>query len=220
MSTIILVPVKKHENAKSRLSKVLTNTERAMLARTMFDDVAAALINLNARVAVVTDSDETAQRARRLGWRTLRESRQISESVSVDAASAQLRREGVGAVLRLPADLPLVTAADLEQILTDCPPAPFAVLVPSCDRMGTNAILRKPPDLFPSRFGPNSFILHQQEAKRSQAAFRIVENYNIGLDIDNARDLRRFLDRSSETLTYHLLRKLGIKERLCETDSA
>ncbi len=219
MSTFILIPVKQPKNAKSRMSRILSARERAQLARAMFEDVACTVESMRIPVAVVTNSDDAARRARKCGWRIMWESCQISESASVDAASAQLRREGARAVLRLPADIPSVTPADLELILADCLPAPYAALVPSADRMGTNAVLRRPPDLFPSRFGHNSFVLHLQEALRSRVQIRIIENNNIALDLDDERDLRSFLLRPSKTRTCQLLRKLEIEERLARRDS-
>jgi 2-phospho-L-lactate guanylyltransferase len=214
VNTAVLVPVKEHRNAKSRMAAILTPEERAQLARTMFEDVACALTDLSTPAVVVTNSEDAAQRARRLGWRVLWETCQISESAAVDAASAQLLQEGISSVLRLPADLPLVTCTDLEQILSDGMPAPSTVLVPSVDRLGTNALLRTPPDLYPSRFGRNSFVLHMQEARRSQAQIRVIENSNIALDLDDTLDLRRFLERPSDTQTHQLLQKLGVRERL------
>lgn len=220
MSTSILVPVKEHINAKSRMSTMLDADERALLAKTMFEDVADTLASLSSPVVIVTNSQEAAQQARKLGWRVLWETYQVSESASVDAASAQLRQEGITSVLRLPADLPLVTSADIEQIFADAMPAPSAVLVPSGDRMGTNALLRTPPDLFSSRFGHNSFVLHMQEARRSKAQIRVTENSNIALDLDDTSDLRRFLERPSNTRTYQLLQKLAIRERLDQRGSS
>lgn len=220
MSTSILVPVKEHKNAKSRMSTMLDADERALLAKTMFEDVADTLASLSSPVVIVTNSQEAAQQARKLGWRVLWETYQVSESASVDAASAQLRQEGITSVLRLPADLPLVTSADIEQIFADAMPAPSAVLVPSGDRMGTNALLRTPPDLFSSRFGHNSFVLHMQEARRSKAQIRVTENSNIALDLDDTSDLRRFLERPSNTRTYQLLQKLAIRERLDQRGSS
>lgn len=214
MNTAVLVPVKEHRNAKSRMAAILTPGERALLAKTMFEDVACALMDLSAPAVIVTNSEEAAQRARTLGWRVFWETRQISESASVDAASAQLRQEGISSVLRLPADLPLVTCTDIEQILSGGMPAPSTVLVPSADYLGTNALLRTPPDLYPSRFGHNSFVLHTQEAKRSQAQIKVIENSNIALDLDDTLDLCRLLERPSGTQTHRLLQKLGIKERL------
>jgi 2-phospho-L-lactate guanylyltransferase len=61
--------------------------------------------------------------------------------------------------------------------------------VPSRDGTGTNALLRSPPTLFPSHFGPNSFALHSDEAERSRARVRIIRNPRIALDIDEPDDL-------------------------------
>lgn len=220
MSAFILVPVKEHKNAKSRMSTILGVDERSLLAQTMFEDVGDALARLSNPVVIVTNSEEAARRARKRGWRVLWEIHQVSESASVDAASAQLRQEGAVSVLRLPADLPLVTAVDIEQSLAYPVPAPSTVLVPSGDRLGTNALLRTPPDLFPSRFGHNSFVLHLQEARRSGAQITVLENSNIALDLDDTSDLRRFLERPSNTRTYELLQKMGIKERLDQRGSS
>jgi 2-phospho-L-lactate guanylyltransferase len=220
VSASILVPVKEHKNAKSRMLTILDADERALLAKTMFEDVADTLASLSNPVVIVTNSQEAAQQARKLGWRVLWETSQVSESTSVDAACAQLRQEGITSVLRLPADLPLVTSTDIEQILADAMPAPSTVLVPSGDLMGTNALLRTPPDLFPSRFGPNSFVLHLEEARRSKAQIRVTRNSNIALDLDDTSDLRCFLERPSNTRTYQLLQKLGTRERLDQRGSS
>jgi 2-phospho-L-lactate guanylyltransferase len=214
VNPVILVPIKEPKNAKSRLAGVLTPAERSRLAETMLEDVASALCDFGACVVAVTSSPEAARRSRAFGWRVMCETLQISESASVDWASAQLSKEGVASVLRLPADIPLVTPADVEQILKNCPPAPFAALVPSDDLMGTNALLRKPPDLFPSRFGPNSYVLHIQEAQRARAQIRISALSNIALDIDDISDLGRFMERPTDTHTHLFLQKIAIRERL------
>ncbi len=220
MNPTILVPVKDHARAKSRMSPILTQAERALLARAMFEDVARTLMSLKAPVVLVTNSEDAARDGKMLGWRLLWETRQINESASVDEASRQLRSEGIPAVLRLPADVPLVTTADLEQILSEELPAPSTVLVPSTDHMGTNALLRTPPDLFPSRFGHNSFVLHVQEARRSLARISVLENANVALDLDDTLDLRRFLERRSDTHTHQLAERLKLEERLDQHDPA
>jgi 2-phospho-L-lactate guanylyltransferase len=220
VNAVVLVPVKDHKEAKSRLAALLTTGERTMLVQTMFEDVAGALVHVPSQVAVVTNCAEAAQRAEQFGWRILWESRQVSESVSVDEASVLLKCEGIESVLRLPADLPLVTAADVEEVLSAGLPAPSAVLVPSRDCLGTNALLRTPPDLFPSRFGHNSFVIHKEEACRSGARVKVLNNPNIALDLDEPSDLARLLRTPFETRTQRLLRELKVAERLDRHGSA
>ena len=117
MTPVILVSVKGHPGAKSRLAPLLTERERLMVAGAMFEDLVLALLPLSCQVALVTNSARAAARAGQLGWKLHWEENQISESASVDAASRQLSAQGVEAVLRLPADLPLIQPRDVEELL-------------------------------------------------------------------------------------------------------
>ena len=89
----------------------------------------------------------------------------------------------------MPGDLPLLRAADVEAVLAACPSEQGAVLVPSRDRTGTNALLRTPPDLFSSHFGPGSLAKHLAEARRFPAGARLLRVPRIELDVDDADDL-------------------------------
>ena len=93
------------------------------------------------------------------------------------------------ALLRLPIDIPLVLPSDIEALFANMQDAPATVIVPSRDGMGTNALMRSPPTLFPSHFGPGSFALHLDEAKRCGARVHILRNPRIELDVDEIDDL-------------------------------
>ncbi len=214
MTGMILVPIKDPARAKSRLSDLLTAPERSLLAWAMLEDLISVLEPLPWPVAFVTSSERAAARAAGLGYRVLWEGGQISESASVDAASRILKGEGVDAVLRLPADIPLAKTGDVEELLAQPVAAPCAILVPSWNRMGTNALLRMPPDLFPSRFGKNSFERHFREAAAVGAQVRIVENVHLALDIDDPTDVARFLAQPVEGETRRLLGELNVSRRL------
>jgi len=194
----ILIPVKDLARAKQRLAGVLPQAERTRLARAMLEDVFAAAAGVRASVTVfVVSSDPGALAAARdRGWECLPETAQHSESRSVDAASRICASRGVTALLRLPIDIPLVRSTDIEAVLAACPPAPGAVLVPSRSADGTNALLRTPPDLFPSHFGPGSLGKHLDEAGRRQAYACLLRNPRIELDVDDERDLRALAGRS------------------------
>ncbi len=214
MSVVILVPVKESSRAKTRLACLLSPEERRLLVHAMLDDLVRALLPLDAPVAFVTNSAAAAEIARGHRWKVFWEERQISESISVDEASRRLAAEKTSAVLRLPADIPLAQSEDIERLL-DFPLKPgSAVLVPSWDKMGTNAVLRRPPHVFPSRFGYNSLVLHSQEALRARAGLEVLELPRLAIDIDDGGDLRRFLEWRSDSATARLLERLRLKERL------
>jgi len=194
----ILIPVKDLSQAKQRLADMLSQEVRTRLARAMLEDVFSAVARMRVRVPVfVVSSDRGAlAAARSRGWECLPESAQHSESHSVDAASRMCAARGITALLRLPIDIPLVRPADIEAVLAACPGAPSAVLVPSRSASGTNALLRTPPELFPSHFGPGSLHRHLEEAARLRAYARLLRNPRIELDLDDERDLRSLAFRT------------------------
>jgi 2-phospho-L-lactate guanylyltransferase len=165
-------------------------------------------------VVMVTSFSRAIERAPELGWDVLIEESQISESASVDWASRVLSERGFDTVMRLPADLPLVRAEDIDELLSIQLHSPGALLVPSRAGTGTNAIIRTPPPLFPSRFGPNSFTLHKQEAARVGVECVIVNNARIALDIDEPADMELVLESARGTETFDTLMKFGAFERV------
>jgi 2-phospho-L-lactate guanylyltransferase len=213
----LLLPIKDLENAKQRLAGFLTVEERFGLANAMLADTirAARGVQKAHRVFVVTNYEPAMAAARDNGWEILREARQISESVSVDAASRQCEALGVTAVLRLPLDLPLLQSRDIDELLAiDCG-APSVVIVPSRDGTGTNAILRTPPTLFPSHFGTGSFAKHCGEAERAGAQIFKRRNVRLEMDVDDEADLRALLLHDlSDTQTGAWLRTSGVAEKL------
>jgi len=212
----LLIPVKDPQNSKTRLSSLLSHEERRRLAWTMFEDASRAVADSRQadRIVLVTSFAPAIERARTLGWEVLIEQSQVSESASVDRASRILAEQGVDAVMRLPADLPLVQAEDIDAILSIDLKSPGALLVPSRDGAGTNSIIRTPPNLFPSRFGPNSFALHKAEAARVDVQCVIVNNTRIALDIDEPADVQLFIESGTGTETLAALIEMGVPERL------
>src|SRR5262245_6221155 len=173
----------------------MTQEERTRLAWAMLENTfAAAAVARNVdRIAVVTLYPPAIELARKYGMEVIAETEQISESASVDFGSKEAKKRGATAVLRLPIDLPLVTSGDIESIFEQDGEGPSIVIVPSRDGTGTNAILRRPPDLFPSHFGPGSLSKHLAEAAAAKAACRVIELHRIALDIDDPGDMSEFI---------------------------
>src|SRR5438445_13825456 len=111
----LLLPVKDLRQAKQRLSPFLNAEERFGLAHAMLADTIRAVRGMRHADAifVVTNYIPAMEAAEENGWELLREDQQISESVSVDAASRKCAERGVTALLRLPLDVPLVQSADI-----------------------------------------------------------------------------------------------------------
>jgi 2-phospho-L-lactate guanylyltransferase len=212
----LLVPIKDLRNAKQRLAAILTPDERFSLAQAMLADSIVAIrgIERAKKIFVVTNYEPAMETAANLGWETLPEGQQTSESASVDYASRLCAERGVTALLRVPLDLPLVRASDIDELLlTECA-APSVVMVPSRDGTGTNAILRTPPTLFPSHFGPGSFAKHRREAEQVGSTIIVRRNPRLEMDVDDEADLRALLRHDlTQTATGKWLEESGVAAR-------
>jgi 2-phospho-L-lactate/phosphoenolpyruvate guanylyltransferase len=188
----LLLPIKDLRQAKQRLAPLLNPAERFALAQAMLADTIRAVRGVRRadKIFVVTNYIPAMQAAEENGWELLREDQQISESFSVDAASRHCAELGVMSLLRLPLDVPLVQASDIDELLAVECAAPALVIVPSRDGTGTNAILRTPPALFPSHFGSGSFAKHCGEAERAGAQTVVRRNARLEMDVDDEADLR------------------------------
>ena len=189
----ILIPVKEFREAKKRLAMHFSPVDRASLAQAMYQDFFGMIsaVHCADRIFVVSSEPQVLSKAKELGWEPIVESSQISESDSVDAASRYCADRGVDTLLRLPVDIPLAEPEDIAGIFEQLETAPSAVLVPSDDGTGTNALLRTPPTVFPSHFGPNSFARHVAEANACGARIRVFRNPRLELDIDDLEDIRK-----------------------------
>jgi 2-phospho-L-lactate guanylyltransferase len=198
MNVTALIPVKGFRNAKQRLSPLLGAAQREVLAETMFRDVLREVLLARglAGTFVVTGDDKVAEISDSFGAAVIRERAENGETDAVNFARAELKQAGSEAVLILPGDMPLVRSADIEEVLVQVPAGarpPFALLVPSHDRMGTNALLLAPPDILKLRFGYDSFSFHMSQISAQGLPPRFIDNERIALDIDEPKDLQRFL---------------------------
>lgn len=206
-----LVPVKDLSKAKERLSPILSQSERTDLAHVMLEDVLIALrgSRLLDRILVVTLDENAIKLAESLDIEVIKETKQNGESESVDWASIVCKEMGAESVLVIPGDAPLITPEDVDFILEKEKPLHSVILVPARDELGTNAILRKPPDVIPSRFGYDSFKKHIEEARKRNITYEIHKLPRAALDIDEPEDLSLFASQKSPTKTYSELLRIG-----------
>jgi len=119
-------------------------------------------------------------------------------------------------MLTLPGDIPLVSANEIEAMLSARREQPVFSIAPAHDEHGSNAILCSPPDAVPLRFGDDSFFPHLEAARRRGIEPTIVRLAGIGCDIDHPADLARFVamspQQSTRTLAY--LRSAGLLETI------
>ncbi len=211
---MILVPVKKFGDAKQRLSPVLGQAEREALARAMLEDVLRAIAGVHPRqaVAIVTGDSWAEQVARGFGFEIINDPRNESETAAIQMATALCALRGEDSTLVIPGDIPLTQSGEIEYILSAAP-AEGTVLVPACDGRGTNAVLRRPADLFPLRFGNDSFRPHLEAAKSTGRECVVISLPGVALDVDTPSALAKLLDAPGNTQSQELLRMWGQNQR-------
>lgn len=186
-----VVPVKDLRGTKSRLAPVLNPAARAGLTLYMMGRVVTRLLEAGVgEVCVVSPDPLVLGEASRRGAVPL-----LQKSTGLNPALEEGRlwakEGGASALLVLPADLPLIEAEDVREVLGGGAGFPI-VLAPDGSRSGTNALLMRPPDAMPFLFGLDSFEAHLQAAHDRNLEVQVCENAHLAFDLDTAGDLAQY----------------------------
>jgi 2-phospho-L-lactate guanylyltransferase len=205
---VILVPVKNLSSAKQRLAAILDQPSRTALAQAMLYDVLTTLARWDNRpqVAVVTSDPFATNLATEYRFEVIPDSDNPGETGAIEMATRICVERGVKSTLVIPADIPLIEAWELEEILKKAP-AEGSVLVPAGDGRGTNAAFRCPANLFPLRFGNDSFKPHHAAAEASGKPCVVLNLPGIAVDVDNPPDLEELLAAPGETRAQRFARE-------------
>lgn len=214
---MILVPVKNLSSAKQRLAGILDQPSRTALAQAMLYDVLTTLDRWDNRpqVAVVTSDPFATNLATEYRFEVMPDSDNPGETGAIEMATRICVERGVKSTLVIPADIPLIEAWELEEILKKAP-AEGSVLVPAGDGRGTNAAFRCPANLFPLRFGNDSFKPHHAAAEASGKPCVVLNLPGIAVDVDNPPDLEELLAAPGETRAQRFARECA---RVAAADS-
>lgn len=185
-----IVPVKPLADAKTRLARVLNESERVALARRLLERTLLKLTRARgiARVAVVSRDEIVLKIARRYGAFGI-----LETNANLNDALEQARRvcaaNGAGAILIIPADLPRLRVRDAEKMIELGKPAPRMVIAPARRDGGTNALLLAPLNAIGFQFGENSFSKHCAAADANNVPVVLYHSDTVALDLDVPEDL-------------------------------
>jgi len=191
MTIWAIVPVKPLRRGKSRLAGMLTEDQRTRLNRYLLEHILTILNKVpEIEHTLVVSRDPTALAlTRAMGGRTVLEGGAPQFNTALKRATAVAKMHGAHAVLILPADLPLITAADVRKLLKRGQKPPVVVIAPDRREDGTNGLLVNPAGLIEYGYGPGSNHIHAERAAEAGARVEIVPSKAIGLDLDLPEDL-------------------------------
>jgi 2-phospho-L-lactate guanylyltransferase len=201
MKTVAIVPVKELDKAKSRLSKSLTPEYRKGLLFAMLDDVLSALKGLP--TIVISPQDISLHlKEKEVNFVLQRGGNDLNSAV--EQANRAAIEVGAAATLFIPADMPLATKNDIDNVLA-LGKRHQVVITRSTDG-GTGILFRRPPDVIESRFTGDSFSDHLKIARSRDIDVHLLNSRSLSLDIDTFEDLKSFMENGEGTRTYSYLK--------------
>ncbi len=207
-----IVPVRGLPAGKTRLAAVLSVNQRNRLVRAMLHDVVAALqhATLISEVTIFSRDAAAAREAERLGATFLQQPPELP-GLNAAVAYAQHLRHDAESILIIPADLPLITSAEIDQLVSAAAEEARVVVIAPADDGGTNGLLLRPPSIIAPAYGPDSASKHEAEALRSGVPVSMLRSPHWSLDLDTPEQIERLLTLAAEradTDTLHTLRCL------------
>lgn len=190
----IVIPIRSLNDGKTRLSPVLDPVERSMLTRDMLDRVVRAALGTISRALVVVispDPDALAEVGRMdPSIRLLYQNPERSGlNPALEQAAIAVRAAGGSSVLILPADLPLISSTDIDNVLRRDAPV---VIAPDRHGTGTNALMVRLDafgEPFVFQFGEGSYQKHHDEAARLGVDAMTAVSLGTSFDLDTPEDL-------------------------------
>ncbi len=160
MNTMIaaIIPIKRLDTAKRRLSGVLSLLERKRLCQAMLSDVLDVLLadNKIAKIYLVTPDTELQALIRRNhcsdSINIIQEPKQTTLNDALLFARSQVSGDGITHLCFVPGDIPLMTGKELKTLLelgsgSGHSRAAEAVIVPDKTNNGTNFLFLRPPSI-------------------------------------------------------------------------
>jgi 2-phospho-L-lactate guanylyltransferase len=209
-----LVPIKQFATAKSRLEGPLTRAECARLAEEMARDVLMALHAAPDITGIALLGDEPRLTSLAAAVSATLHAEQPGEDYrdALGRVARELASHGARHLLVVPADLPTLSAGDVQALLAGHRTG--VTICPAAADGGTNALLLSPPTVIPFLYGPDSAARHRSAAEAVGVPARVVDIPGFARDVDSPEDLRWLAGQKIACATRAWLTASGVLERL------
>ena len=218
---MILIPVKNLSAAKQRLASVLDQPSRTELGASH----AARCARSTCRVgragpacALVTSDPFAIELARQYDFEIIPDPANPGETGAIEMATQFCVERGIDSTLVIPADIPLIQASELDEILQACSRRRLACWCPPPTDAAPTPSSAVPPNLFPLRFGNDSFKPHLAAAQATGKPCVVLRLARNCARRRQSRGLAATCWRMpGETRTQSLIRQWGTDSRFLAT---
>jgi 2-phospho-L-lactate guanylyltransferase len=201
MKTFAIVPVKRFENAKTRLSSILDIDARIRLSLIMLEDTLQILsvVHLLTQVITVSADKRVEEIALKYGANFLLEEKERGVNSAVALADSYCKKEAAEATIVIPHDLPLLDSTDISRACELAENESRCIVIcPSLRYDGTNMLLRKPPSIINTFYDADSYNMHIKEAIRLGIPVKRLFSKAIMHDIDTPEDVLEIIKEEEE----------------------
>lgn len=211
----VILPLKTIKTSNSRLTPILSPTERQQLSLSMLEDVLDVLRDAPdiGGLLVITSCPIINRYVGKLDVTLLEEGNQPELNSAIIKAVQFLRNRGIRKFFTIPGDVPLLNVSEVNQ-LTKCVRSNQGLtLVPSHDGVGTNSIGSSIPILISTQFGNNSLSTHRRIAEARGLSVDVVPLSGLGFDIDWPSDLVQLASKGGYSKTHSFLNNIDVVQR-------
>jgi 2-phospho-L-lactate/phosphoenolpyruvate guanylyltransferase len=206
MKTFAIVPIKRFENAKTRLSSILDTDDRIRLSLLMLEDtlqILSAVHSLSQLITVSADK-RVGEIAVKYGANLLLEEKERGVNSAVALADSYCMKKAADATMVIPHDLPLLDSTDISKACELAENESRCIVIcPSLRYDGTNMLLRKPPSIIATFYDADSYNMHVKAAIRLGIPVKRLFSKALMHDIDTPEDVLEIM--KEETVTARSL---------------
>ena len=206
MKTFAIVPIKRFENAKTRLSSILDTDDRIRLSLLMLEDTLQILSAVHSLSQVITVSADkrVGEIAVKYGANFLLEEKERGVNSAVALADSYCMKKAADATMVIPHDLPLLDSTDISKACELAENESRCIVIcPSLRYDGTNMLLRKPPSIIATFYDADSYNMHVKAAIRLGIPVKRLFSKALMHDIDTPEDALEVM--KEETVTARSL---------------
>ena len=207
MKTFAIVPIKRFENAKTRLSSILDKDDRIRLSLLMLEDTLQILsvVHVLTQVITVSADKRVEEIAVKYGANFLLEEKERGVNSAVALADSYCMKEAADATMVIPYDLPLLDSTDISKACELAENESRCIVIcPSLRYDGTNMLLRKPPSIIATFYDADSYNMHVKAAIRLGIPVKRLFSKSLMHDIDTPEDALEII-KKEKTVTSRSL---------------
>src|SRR5918998_646452 len=192
MKTFAIIPVKRFENAKTRLSSILDRDDRIRLSLLMLEDTLQILSAVHRLSQVITVSADKCieEIAAKYGAKFILEEKERGVNSAVALANSYCtKKKSADATMIIPHDLPLLDSTDISKACELAENESRCIVIcPSIRYDGTNMLLRKPPSIISTFYDADSYNMHVKAAIQLGIPVKRLFSKSLMHDIDTPED--------------------------------